>query len=350
MNASAQPTSNVAVVLCTRNGARWIEEQIESILSQSYPVAIRVFDDASTDDTVERIETCTYGHDVECIVRTKPLGVVNNFADGIQHVLDEGFAYIALADQDDIWASDRIQQGLDKLQDTANTSVSSETPNSQSPTPQLAHSDLAMMNAHNQVIHKSFMRWRNYQTSPSSSLATVLGQNGVMGNTILMNRELAELALPFPIDLHVHDYWLALVAELLGQRHYIDKALVRYRIHDKNVSNSAGTVNFGLKRWFQGLSVDGLLRRDFRLPFKEDSRHNAVRSLLKDPRFKHLDKDQKATIRAFSNYLAFDDNRRSIALSVFKHKFIRPGLRHRLRVIVSILTSQRYQNVETHTR
>ena len=338
MISQVQPAPNVAVVLCTHNGAQWIDEQIQSLLSQTHPVAIRVFDDASTDATVALVREYPEIQNIKCVVRSKSLGVVENFSRGIQSVLDEGFTYIALADQDDIWLPERIETGLAALQE-----AEEDTP---AFSPHLVHSDLAMVNANNQLIHKSFMQWRQYQTKPTNSLATILGQNGVMGNTILMNHHLASLALPFPNNLHVHDYWLALVAELLGDRHYIDQALVRYRIHDKNVSNSANTVTFGPKRWFRGLSFHGLIQRDFKLPFKEDSRQNAVRLLLKDERFNDLCADDQATITAFLNYLNFQDSRFKILVSVLNNRFLRPGLRHRLRVYVSILTSQRYESVK----
>ena len=337
MKASVKPATDVVVVLCTHNGAKWVEEQVWSLLTQTHPVAIRVFDDASTDETVARILACTEGQDVKCVVRDKAMGVVDNFATGIQSVLAENFSYIALADQDDVWEPNRIEAGLSVIQ------AAEKDPTS--PAAQLAHSDLVMVNAHNHVIHRSFIRWRNYQTKPSNSLATILGQNGVMGNTILMNRSLAELALPFPDNLHVHDYWLALVAELLGTRHYIDEGLVHYRIHDGNVSNSAPTVHIGAKRWFKGLSIQRLKQRDFRLPFKEDSRLIAVQSLLNDPRFRGLNTEQMVTIEAFLDYLTFENSRPSIAANVVKHHFLRPGLLHRTRILVSILTSQRYENV-----
>ena len=197
MNLSVRTSPKVVIVLCTHNGAAWIDEQIQSLLAQTHPVAIRVFDDASTDDTVALIRSRAAGHDVECTVHPEALGVVNNFSSGIQSVLNEGFNYIALADQDDIWLPERVATGLRVLQSAEHSSAT--------PGPHLVHSDLSMVNAHNQIIHQSFIHWRQYQTGTRNSLAVVLGQNGVMGNTILMNRKLAELSLPFPAHLHVHD-------------------------------------------------------------------------------------------------------------------------------------------------
>lgn len=44
----------VSVVMCTYNGARYIREQIESLLRQTYPLhEIIVQDDGSTDGTCD---------------------------------------------------------------------------------------------------------------------------------------------------------------------------------------------------------------------------------------------------------------------------------------------------------
>ena len=117
MISQVEPAPNVAVVLCTHNGAQWIDEQIQSLLSQTHPVAIRVFDDASTDATVALVREYPEIQNIKCVVRSKSLGVVENFSRGIQSVLDEGFTYIALADQDDIWLPERIETGLAALQE-----------------------------------------------------------------------------------------------------------------------------------------------------------------------------------------------------------------------------------------
>ena len=357
MTLSAKNPATVAIVLCTHNGAHWIEEQLLSLFQQSHPVAVRVFDDASSDDTIARVKALGAGRDLQCIEHTKALGVVQNFATGIQSVLDEGFEYIALADQDDIWTVDRIAVGMKVLlaaenaQNTQNSeadtsaslnasaSASASASANVSPKAQLVHSDLSMVNAQNQAIHSSFMQWRRYRTKATDTLSLVLGQNGVMGNTVLMNRALAQQALPFPEQLHVHDYWLAVVADLLGERHYIDQPLVRYRIHNKNVSNSSTSVSFGLRRMIKDWSFDRFVRRDFYLPYKEDSRLKAVECLLTDPRFKAINTDQRATIHAFLRYLHFAESRISIAAMMWRSGFLRSGFAHRLRVFVNIMTT-----------
>ena len=55
--------ASVSIVLCTYNGAKYLSEQLESILAQTYPLhEIIIQDDNSTDETVNIIHeyACKY--------------------------------------------------------------------------------------------------------------------------------------------------------------------------------------------------------------------------------------------------------------------------------------------------
>src|SRR6185295_11501211 len=94
----------------------------------------------------------------------------------------------------------------------------------------------------------------------------LLMQNVVTGSTCLMNRALIDLAFPIPGEALMHDWWVALVANVTGQIGYIDHATVLYRQHAANVigairrSNSPlelmrklVSVSFSNKRYQQAL-------------------------------------------------------------------------------------------------
>lgn len=325
----------VAIVVCTYNGTRHIEEQLDSLVAQSWPIAVRVFDDASNDKTVDLLNSYKDKLDIRISVNAENIGYVANFELGISQVLSEGFDYLALCDQDDIWHSERIEKGMNAIlaaeeQLTPQTAV-------------LAHSDLRMIDADNQCIHASFFEYRRYEISQARSVPTVLGQNGVMGNTILMNRSLATMAQPFPKDLHVHDYWLAILAELHGYRILVKDALVDYRIHDANASNSTGSIKFGLAQLIDGKSWTGFIERDYRLPFKEDERLNVIDALLTNAaHYPELTNDNKQLLTIFRKYLVFKDSRSSLFYSMLKAGFFRKGLKHRLRLTYSTLLTKRY--------
>lgn len=337
--------TTVAVVVCTYNGAAHVEQQLDSLRAQSWPIAIRVFDDASTDETIKRVSSRLRP---SCDVLTEGstnLGYVANFERAISAVLAEGFEYLALCDQDDLWEIDRIALGMEALLAAPHSAASDEDlapPHSERP--RLVHSDLSMINGRGRRIHASFLNYRGYATSAERNLPVALGQNGVMGNTILMNAALARLALPFPSRLPVHDYWISLVAELFGHREMLDEATVRYRIHSSNASNSSESIRFGLSRRLGGFSWERWLKRDFKLPFLEDSRLSIIDSLLAETDVRRrLDSSQRQQLSIFRSYLAQESGRLSLIVSMLRGGFIRPGLAHRWRFVAIQLITQRYR-------
>jgi len=334
---SPEPQPRVAIVLCTFNGAKHIQAQLDSLATQIWPIAVRVFDDASTDATVTLLKQYENKLDLKVHVNQKNIGYVTNFESGIAQVIDEGFDYVALCDQDDLWNAERTAKGMQAVQSIENQFGPAAAC--------LAHSDLRMIDSNNQCVHPSFFKYRDYDISSKRDLATVLGQNGVMGNTILMNRALAELALPFPDALHVHDYWLAVLAELHGHRVLVNEALVDYRIHDANASNSTSDIKFGVSRLLDKKSWNGFVQRDFRLPFKEDFRLNVIDALLNESsKFPKPDGSQVRLLTTFRDYLKFKGSRTRMLVSMLKAGFFRKNLKHRIRLIFSTLLTTRYTN------
>ena len=331
---SAQP--QVAIVLCTYNGEQHIREQLDSLVNQTWPIVVLVFDDASSDSTLTYLDAYKGKLDLRVTSNTNNLGYVANFESGIEQALSEGFDYIALCDQDDKWHPERIAKGMRLMlnkekQQSAQSAV-------------LAHSDLRMIDQNGDCIHPSFFQYRHYEINQARNLATVLGQNGVMGNTVLINRALAELSLPFPKQLHVHDYWLAVLAELHGIRLLVNDQMVDYRIHQANASNSDNSIKFGIRRALDKKSWRGFINRDYRLPFKEDERLNVVNTLLDPPA--HIpapDEQQKQLLIVFKSYLTFGASRWSILQSMMRAGFFRKGLAHKLRLSFSTLFTRRYE-------
>ena len=346
--------ATVAVIVCTYNGAAHVEQQLDSLLAQSWPVAIRVFDDASTDETIKLVLSRLRPSKDVLTKSAVNLGYVANFERAMTAVLDEGFEYLALCDQDDLWEGDRIALGMavlraapDDVADDAAVEVVDRDDDLVLPhdeLPRLVHSDLSMINGEGQPIHPSFLNYRGYATSGKRNLHIALGQNGVMGNTILMNAALARLALPFPAQLPVHDYWISLVAELFGHRGMLDEATVRYRIHGTNASNSSDSIRFGLSRRLGEFSWKRWLKRDFKLPFLEDSRLSVIDSLLAETDARRrLNSNQRQQLSVFRSYLAQEPSRLRLIVSMLRGGFIRPGQAHRWRFVAAQLITQRYR-------
>lgn len=118
-------TKKISVVMATYNGERFIKEQLESIINQTYPIyEIIIQDDCSTDSTWNIL--CEYVADypqlIKCYKTEKNIGPHNNFKTAFQFAKGN---YIAPSDQDDIWSHDKIEI-LESLIENKDLSFSQE--------------------------------------------------------------------------------------------------------------------------------------------------------------------------------------------------------------------------------
>lgn len=98
-----------SVAMCTYNGARYIEEQLRSIINQTVPVGeIVICDDRSTDNTIEIIEKVAkeVSTPIHVYVNEMNLGCVANFEKAIHLCKGD---IIFLSDQDDLWMQDKVE-------------------------------------------------------------------------------------------------------------------------------------------------------------------------------------------------------------------------------------------------
>lgn len=101
----------VSVVMCTYNGAKYLREQLDSILNQTYPIyELIVQDDCSTDETVDIVKEYFLKYDfIKIHQNTQQKGITQNFISAIHLAKGE---YIAISDQDDIWDLEKIEKQI----------------------------------------------------------------------------------------------------------------------------------------------------------------------------------------------------------------------------------------------
>ena len=102
---------NVIVLMATYNGSPWLKQQIDSILNQQgVNVQLVVSDDNSTDNTVDYLNAFTNTHTNIMVLPAMPRfgSAGKNFYRLLLNADINGFDYIAFADQDDIWNSDKL--------------------------------------------------------------------------------------------------------------------------------------------------------------------------------------------------------------------------------------------------
>ena len=120
-------TPRTLVLLASFNGARWIEQQIDSILGQvDADPYIVIFDDGSTDDTVARVQAMDRSDRIAVHVAAAPSGsAAQNFFGLIRANAAEDFDFVAFADQDDVWCADKLSRACERLAATGAAGYSS---------------------------------------------------------------------------------------------------------------------------------------------------------------------------------------------------------------------------------
>lgn len=98
----------VSVALCTYNGEEYLEEQLDSLFAQTYPIdEIIVCDDCSTDSTLQILQKYTEKHPniIQIVQNKKHLGTTKNYEKAINLCTKD---LVFICDQDDIWLKDKV--------------------------------------------------------------------------------------------------------------------------------------------------------------------------------------------------------------------------------------------------
>jgi glycosyltransferase involved in cell wall biosynthesis len=206
----------VSIALCTYNGERFLREQLDSIVNQTYsPLEVIIVDDCSTDNTLQLITTYAERYDFIKIFRNaENLGYVRNFEKAL--LLCNG-ELISLCDQDDIWLSDKIQRQVEAIGSNLMIYHNSEFVDVSGNSLNKRMSDV--VNLYRGDDPKSFLLF-----------------NCISGHSVLLKRELRDELIPFPSG-NFHDWWIGYVATNLGSIDFLDDCLVKYRQHQQNSTN-----------------------------------------------------------------------------------------------------------------
>lgn len=215
----------VSVAMAAYNGEKYISAQIESILfCLSAGDELVVSDDGSTDKTAEIVKTYAAKDPRVKLLQGPQSGVVRNFENAISACTGD---VIFLSDQDDLWHKDKVEKVLPLLKE--NTLV-----------------------CHNAAIYDNATGQTDGTVQDKiGQNATVfknLVKNSFMGCCMAFKRELLNYAMPFPDKelIHIHDWWLGLLAIKYGKVAFISECLIDYRIHDSNTLGFNKTT-FGFK-------------------------------------------------------------------------------------------------------
>ena len=220
----------VSVALCTHNGAAYVEEQVRSILAQTYrPAEIVLSDDASTDATIALVTALVEPSGVALTVfaNSPALGVTKNFEQAVRGCTGD---LVALCDQDDVWHPDRLALMVGLFDERSDLL--------------LASGDAELVDAAGaRLDHTLFEALEVDETELAAvdrgdAFAALLRRNLVTGATTVLRRNLVDIAGDFPSSW-VHDEWLASMAAAVGRVMITRERLVDYRQHGANQIGAA---------------------------------------------------------------------------------------------------------------
>ena len=236
--------NEISILLAAHNGERYIKEQLESILKQTFkPSKILVNFDQSDDRTLSVVKECSNKNPEIKIINTKRRfgSAAGNF---INLIIDADLSevdYIALADQDDVWKEDKLEKAIHKLEQGYDGYSSNV-----------------------EAFWADGMRKVLVKNQPQQNFDHLFESAGP-GCTFVMNKKLALKLQQFIKKGHFnqlhnyHDWLIYAFARSNDFKWYIDSyPCVEYRQHDTNVFGANVSIKAFISRTKRVLSGEGV--------------------------------------------------------------------------------------------
>jgi glycosyltransferase involved in cell wall biosynthesis len=211
----------VSIAMCTYNGEKYLTQQIDSLLQQTYTnIEIVITDDASADHTIKILQEYAQQHSrIKFFVNEKNIGYNKNFERAI--TLCSG-AYIAISDQDDIWEADKIAVMMQQwpAQSQFIYSLSGN----------FTDADFAGRTAAPNVVYTDV-----------DDVHKLVFNSPVHGHACMFKKELMDMCTPFPENIF-YDWWISMHAATAGVIGCVPQTLTWHRHHSANSSRTITSI------------------------------------------------------------------------------------------------------------
>lgn len=217
--------------MSTYNGARFLDEQLESLINQEidsskYKLEIYCRDDGSIDSTMKKLKK--YAMRYGCIKvldnSGQNLGVKLSFFSLLKSIEAD---YYFFCDQDDIWNRNKVSIFMDeslKINDTI---------------PGGMYSDLEVVDSNNVSVGNTMMSINNWKYGENRDFEFLFFKARVTGAAFAINRRARDMIIYIDdkefSKVRMHDSIIALLISAFDNLHFIPKVTVRYRQHNDNV-------------------------------------------------------------------------------------------------------------------
>ena len=208
---------------------------LESLVQQTKPADVIIaVDDGSKDSTCEILESYKDRLPLEITRFEKNQGHRAAFSAALEKarelLADDDLIF--LADQDDIWASNKLEVMSQKI--GANSMI---------------FGDAEIINGEGDIIEKSW-RKKTGIVEHLSQRALLTGYTNVTGCMVAFKAALLRTVLPIPQGIPVHDQWITLCATAENGYAPIADKVIYYRIHESNA------IGEGNKTWSEKLQTN----------------------------------------------------------------------------------------------
>lgn len=306
----------ISIAMATFNGAKYIQEQLNSFAAQTrLPDELVISDDGSRDDTLAIIEKFaqTVPFPVRCLANEGKKGFAQNFNTALMHCSGD---LIFISDQDDYWLPEKIQTITD---------IAAQDP----------HHDVFMNDAEltDSALTRTGLTIRGQIRSAGRSDHAFL-----LGCCIAVRESFLSWILPIPQECRAHDNWIVEFADGLGLRRIIDQPLQLYRRHSRTTTTHDITQPRPVNRL---ASLRGRLLANIR-------NHTYARNLAARKREIQLMADRARAYRnegedAASSFEQFigEMTRQGSTIDV-RLRLLRAARMHRILPITNLLLTRRY--------
>ena len=217
---------DVTILLATYNGEKYIGEQLESLLCQTYKNFIcYIHDDGSQDKTVEILKAYekNYPDKFKIYDYASQGSAQQNFYSMLWLVETK---YAMFCDQDDVWKDDKIEKEREAI-------IKAEK-EEKCEIPILVYTDLEVVDKERNVIENSFYKYMDI--SPRNvTIKSLLLEGVAAGCTTIINRRMIYLMNTSNHGEIMHDLWASFIAIALGKMIFLSDSTMYYRQHENNV-------------------------------------------------------------------------------------------------------------------
>lgn len=224
-------TDQIAILLASYNGERYIREQLNSLFQQTNQNwHLYIHDDGSKDQTLSIIEEYQVRYPERITILEGP--ATGSSRDNFFYLLSQVNApYYFFCDQDDVWLPQKIQKTYERMIEIEDKDL-----------PCLVFTDLKVVDESLNTIAEKMEDYQklNYK---DLSFKQLMVQAAVTGCTVVINQKLRMEMLRNNDheNIIMHDWWASMIAAKFGKITCLNEPLILYRQHSEN---NVGAKNY----------------------------------------------------------------------------------------------------------